>query len=53
MFQGLKQLNYSMEDIMSVSLYKDVEAMLIGDKSEKKKEIFDPQNVRTPPMEVR
>lgn len=37
----------SMEEIQSVSVYKDIGALL-GDKSEKKKDIFDPNHVRTP-----
>ncbi|GMT11214.1 hypothetical protein PFISCL1PPCAC_2511 [Pristionchus fissidentatus] len=37
----------NMEEIQSVSVYQDIGG-LIGDRGEKKKEIFDPENIRTP-----
>lgn len=45
--QDLYGMVANMEEIQSVSVYKDIGALL-GDKSEKKKDIFDPNHVRTP-----
>lgn len=36
-----------MDEIVSVSVYKEISA-LMGDKEVKKKDIFDPDHVRTP-----
>lgn len=38
-----------MEEIVSVSVYKEFSSIM-GDITEKKKEIFDPKHVRTPPQ---
>ncbi|PAV76412.1 hypothetical protein WR25_11588 [Diploscapter pachys] len=38
----------NMEEIVSVSVYKEFSSIM-GDITEKKKEIFDPEHVRTPP----
>lgn len=38
-----------MEEIVSVSVYKEFSSIM-GDIAEKKKEIFDPKHVRTPPQ---
>uniref|UniRef100_A0A1I7XMU2 Uncharacterized protein n=1 Tax=Heterorhabditis bacteriophora TaxID=37862 RepID=A0A1I7XMU2_HETBA len=41
--------HFSMDEIMSVSVYKEIGA-LMGDRAEKKKDIFDPDHVRTAPL---
>ncbi|VDK48348.1 unnamed protein product, partial [Cylicostephanus goldi] len=46
--QDLYGMVANMDEIVSVSVYKDVGA-LTGDKAEKKRDIFDPNHVRTEP----
>ncbi|CAI4231561.1 unnamed protein product [Auanema sp. JU1783] len=45
--QNLYGMVANMDEIISVSLYKEI-AALTGDRVEKKKDIFDPNHVRTP-----
>ncbi|KAK5980958.1 LysM domain-containing protein [Trichostrongylus colubriformis] len=49
--QDLYGMVANMDEIVSVSVYKEISA-LTGDKEDKKKDIFDPNHVRTPAMSV-
>nr|CDJ89972.1 Peptidoglycan-binding lysin and GRAM domain containing protein [Haemonchus contortus] len=49
--QDLYGMVANMDEIVSVSVYKEISG-LTGDKEEKKKDIFDPNHVRTPATSV-
>ncbi|PIO77384.1 LysM domain protein [Teladorsagia circumcincta] len=49
--QDLYGMVANMDEIVSVSVYKEISA-LTGDKEDKKKDIFDPNHVRTPATSV-